>query len=170
MFEESEAIINKFKLIEKEHLIDYSDDIELIFVELPKFDKGLEELTNIKEQWIYFLKNAGSLEYIPKTLDKCIIHALNNANEANLTKEELEAQHKRKEFISIQKLAILKAKEDGLEEGIERGMKKGIELGMEQGVINSAIKMITKFKLSIEEVAKELNISIDELEKHLDRP
>ena len=37
-------------------------------------------------------------------------------------------QHKRKEFISIQKLAILKAKEDGLEKGLEKGLKEGKKL------------------------------------------
>jgi len=37
--------------------------------------------------------------------------ALENANEVNLSKEELESQHKRKEFISIQKLAIMKTDE-----------------------------------------------------------
>jgi len=50
------------------------------------------------------------------------------------------------------------------------GMERGVSQGISQGIISSAIKMITKFKLSIEEVAKELNISIDELRKHLDKP
>ncbi len=48
---------------------------------------------------------------------------------------------------------------------IERNRDKWVS----QGIINTAIKMITKFKLSIEEVATELNISIDELKKHLDK-
>jgi len=53
--------------------------------------------------------------------------------------------------------------------GMERGVTQGISQGISQGIIHSAIKMIEKFKLSIEEVAKELNISIDELKKHLDK-
>ncbi len=40
----------------------------------------------------------------------------------NSTVNRLETQHKRKEFISIQKLALLKAKDDGIEEGIEKGI------------------------------------------------
>ncbi len=46
-------------------------------------------------------------------------------------------------------------------------MEKGISQGISEGIITTAITMITKFKLSIEDVAKELNISIDELKKHL---
>ncbi len=125
MFEESESVVNKFKLIEKEQFINYSDDIELIFVELPKFKKEIDALENIKEQWIYFVQNAGSLEYIPNNLDETIKQALQNANEANLNKDELEAQHKRKEFISIQKLAVLKADEEGFEKGMEKGLEQG---------------------------------------------
>ena len=43
----------------------------------------------------------------------------------------------------------------------------GMERGVSQGVIKTAITMISKFKLSVEDVSKELNISIDELKKHL---
>ena len=124
MFENSSNVISSFKLLEKEQLTKYNDDIELIFVELPKFKKDIDSLSNIKEQWIYFIKNAGSLEYIPNNLDEEIKKALENVNEANMTKLELEAQHKRKEFISIQKLAVLKADEDGFEKGLEKGMEK----------------------------------------------
>jgi len=42
-------------------------------------------------------------------------------------------------------------------------MKKEIS----QGVIKTAATMIREFNLSVEEVSQKLNISIDELEKHL---
>ncbi|MFA6143940.1 MAG: Rpn family recombination-promoting nuclease/putative transposase [Sulfurimonas sp.] len=133
MFEDHQKIISNYKLVEKEEFISYNDDIELIFVELPKFKKELDELQDIKEQWIYFVKNAGSLEYIPNNIDNEIKKALNYVNEASMTKEELEAQHKRKEFISIQRLAIMKADEDGINKGIVIGMEKGKEEGREEG-------------------------------------
>ena len=131
---ENENIINRFKLLEKDTFINYSDDIELIFVELPKFKKDENQLNNIKDQWIYFIKNAGSLEYVPTNLDSKIKEALDTVNEANLSKDELEAQHKRKEFISIQKLAIMKAKDDGFDSGLEQGLEKGLEQGLKQGI------------------------------------
>ena len=120
MFEESTKVISNFKLLEKEEFIEYSDDIELIFIELPKFNKDETELKSISDEWIYFIKNAGSLEYIPKSLDKCVEKALKTVNEANMSKEELEAQHKRKEFISVQRSSIELAKEQGIEQGIEQ--------------------------------------------------
>lgn len=132
MFEDNQRVTNNFKLIEKEEFISYNDDIELIFVELPKFKKKLEELHDIKDQWIYFVKNAGSLEYIPNNIDDEIKKALNSVNEASMTKDELEAQQKRKEFISIQRLALQKADEDGFEKGMKKGIEKGIEKGKQE--------------------------------------
>jgi predicted transposase YdaD len=49
------------------------------------------------------------------------------------------------------------------------GEKRGEQRGEQKGVLRTAVMMIEKFKLSIEEVAKELNISIDELKKQLDK-
>ena len=125
MFNESNEVITNFKLLEKKQFIDYSDDIELIFIELPKFTKTEKELSSISEQWIYFIKNAGSLEYIPKNMNATVIQALQSVNEASMDKEELEVQHKRQEFISVQKSSIELAKEQGIEQGEN---KKAIEI------------------------------------------
>lgn len=133
MFEESSKVITNFKLLEKEEFISYSDDIELIFVELPKFNKSETQLTSISDEWIYFIKNAGNLNYIPKDINVCVAKALKTVNEANMSKEELEAQHKRKEFISVQKSSIDLAK--------ELGMAEGLEQGIEQGEINKATEI-----------------------------
>lgn len=149
MFKESQKYINRFKLLEKEEFIDYSDDIELIFIELPKFQKELSSLKNIQDQWIYFIKNAGSLEYIPTTFDNEIRDALDCVNEANLSKKELEIQHKRKEFISIQKLAVMKANEDGFSQGLEKGLEQGLEQGIEQGLEQGLEKGAKQEKLAI---------------------
>ncbi len=66
MFGDIDPVITYFRLIEKETLIKYSDDIELIFIELPKFTKKENELETIADKWIYFIKNAGSLNMCRK--------------------------------------------------------------------------------------------------------
>ncbi len=168
MFEENNNVINRFKLLEKNSFINYSDDIELIFVELPKFNKTEDELQDIKDQWLYFIKNAGSLEYIPQNLDTTIKKALDIVNEANLSKEELEAQHKRKEFISIQKLALMKATQDGIDLGIEKGIEKGIEQGIEQGIEKGILKVAQNAiaqGLDNQTIAKITNLDIETIQK-----
>jgi len=166
MFENTTNVTNHFKLIEKEEFINYNDDIELIFVELPKFKKELHQLKNIKDEWIYFLKNAGSLEYIPKDLNTNIKQALENVNEANLSKEELESQHKRKEFISIQKLAIMKADEDGFEKGLEKGMEKGLQEGAKAKQLEIA-KILLSQNVAMEIIIASTGLTLDEINQKL---
>lgn len=160
---ENENIINRFKLLEKETFINYSDDIELIFVELPKFMKKESELNTITEQWIYFIQNAGSLEYVPTNFDETIKKALNIVNEANLTLDELEAQHKRKEFISIQKLAIHKAETDALKQGIKQGIEQGIEQGKKEEKI-TIVKKLLAANVDIDTIILSTDLSKEEIE------
>jgi predicted transposase/invertase (TIGR01784 family) len=127
MFEDLKEIISTFKLLEKTNLINYSDDIQLVFIELPKFLKTDQELTNITDKWIYFVKNAGSLEYIPETLqnDQEIQQAFTIANTASLSRSELELQEKRHDFIRLQQGSIDLARSQGKKEGKQEGFQEG---------------------------------------------
>lgn len=134
MFPDSDTVINRFKLLEKATFLNYSDDIEMTFIELPKFNKSENELEDIRDQWIYFIKNAGSLDYIPSTFNPQVKKALTTVDEAGMSREELEAQYKRKEFISMQKLALQKAQKLGLKQGIEQGILKVAREMLKQGI------------------------------------
>jgi len=103
LFEGSHELISHFKLLEKKQFIEYSDDIELIFIELPKFNKTEAELATIQDKWLYFIKNAGDLDYVPHNLEQELEKAFSIANEANLSAEELELQHKKRDWVYIQK-------------------------------------------------------------------
>jgi predicted transposase/invertase (TIGR01784 family) len=138
LFDNSPELINNFKLLEKKQFIEYSDDIELIFIELPKFIKTEEELETIQDKWIYFIKNAGDLNYIPDNLEQELEKAFNVANEAGLSEEELELQHKKKDWIYIQKSSIELATKTGLQQGLEQGLEQGLQ----QGEVNAKTKMV----------------------------
>jgi len=127
MFEDTDKLITRFNLLEKEEFIAYKDDLELIFIELPKFKKEFAELQGIQEEWIWFIKNSGSLEYIPKNISKEVEQALEVINEAGLSEEELEIQYKKREFIAVQKGALTLANRQGKEQGIKQGIEQGIE-------------------------------------------
>lgn len=119
MFEEVEGYRSRFVLKEKDFLVDYAvQDLELVFVELPKFDKPLEALESLMEKWLFFLQNARSLDAVPDAMDEVpeIRQAFMLANQANLEPEELEDLEKREIFIHDQRNAILKAKRQGDEE------------------------------------------------------
>jgi predicted transposase/invertase (TIGR01784 family) len=117
LFEDA-ADTSRFLLLEKERFIQYRDDIELIFIELPKFLKQEAELRTLKDKWLYFVRNAGRLAVVPHALDEAPIReAFAIANTAGLTPEELEAQERRHDFIRLQRGARAKAFEEGQAEG-----------------------------------------------------
>lgn len=126
MFDDLPDWKSTFRLIEKQHLIEYKGDIELAFIELPKFTKTESELVDITDKWIYFIKHAGSLEYIPDSLASTaeLRHAFEVANEIGLTPEEHEAQWKRRDFIMLQRGSIALATQQGRIEGREEGRKQ----------------------------------------------
>lgn len=135
LFKDAPAqVLSRFKLMEKQRLVDYGDDIELVFVELPKFQFTAEQLDSVQQRWIFFVKNAGQLNFIPETLNTpSLRQAFDIINEAGMSAEELEAQHKRRDFIILQRDALAKARSDGEQAGLAKGMEIGVEQGIEQG-------------------------------------
>ncbi|MEQ8539378.1 MAG: Rpn family recombination-promoting nuclease/putative transposase [Coleofasciculus sp. D1-CHI-01] len=119
-----DEVISQFVFQEKTKKIElFDNELQLIFVELPKFNKALSELNSLTDKWIYFLKEAASLDSIPESLGEVseIELALNLANQANMTVEELEFVDRRGIMLQDEKGRIAYAKEEGKEEGREEG-------------------------------------------------
>ena len=106
-------VITDFILSERHQKIPYSEEMRLVFVELPKFDKKLRQLKGMADKWIYFVKHVGHFKSIPKTLanDKDINQALTIANAAMLTPDEFEIQQKKLTWLSDQKVNLVRAQQ-----------------------------------------------------------
>jgi predicted transposase/invertase (TIGR01784 family) len=158
MFSDNDEMINAFQLINKKTLTTYSHDIELIFIELKKFTKTQQECQGIQDDWIYFLKNAGDLTMIPKNLPQQVLSAYEVSNEAGMSKEELEMQYKKKEWISMQisafTLAQRKGKEQGRAEGKEEGRAEGIAKGKAEAVELFTTNLLKAGEMSDEKIAQ----------------
>ncbi|NER33074.1 MAG: Rpn family recombination-promoting nuclease/putative transposase [Oscillatoria sp. SIO1A7] len=117
LFKEYKKVISKFIFQEEEDKkLKYPDaELQLFFVELPKFKKTLAELESLSDKWIYFLKEAAKLDEIPAILGEVeeIEHALSIANQASMTEEELEAADRRSITLQDEKGRINYAKEEG---------------------------------------------------------
>ena len=97
MFPDSPDVMSRFVLKERSRLTNYpSCDIELIFAELPKFTLSLEQLSSVSDQWLYFIKNAPSLELVPTSMEIVpeLQQAFQIAKESNLDRAELEEMEK----------------------------------------------------------------------------
>jgi predicted transposase/invertase (TIGR01784 family) len=161
MFEHPD-MVSKFKLRDQSGR-DYSDDLELIFVELPKFTKQEADLansSNLLDKWCYFLRYAQSVSAVPKVLaqEPPIEHAFTIANRASLSEEELEMQEKREMFIQDQRGALEKATMDGE----ATGMKKGKEEGAHEKAIAIA-QNLKALGLGNEQIAQVTGLSLPEV-------
>ena len=129
MFPHSSKVISTFALREKEDMTSYSDDIELVFVELPKFKKSLEVLDSLSDKWIYFLSNANKLETVPTSMEQepAINHAFQVAQQSQLTRDELETLEQQAKILHDYQNSLAYAKQKAREEGKKEGKKEGKE-------------------------------------------
>jgi len=148
MFKDRAKVISHFRFKEVQDLFDYPEpEIDLFFVELPKFKKNLEQLETIADKWIYFIKNAPSLEIIPGKMGEVseINQAFEMANEANLSLAELEALEKREMVIEDQRNLIVR----GLQEGMR---KKALEIAQQLLDILDDQTIMQKTGLTLEDI------------------
>jgi predicted transposase/invertase (TIGR01784 family) len=153
-----------------------SDKLDMIFIELPKFTKQLEDLTTNTDRWLYILKNLEKLTSRPAEVQGKVFKRLFELAEIKrLTEEDMEAYKTSiLEYDSI-KTAIRLERMDGLEEGIGIGVEKGIGIGVERGIgigvekgkkieRQDLIKRLIRGGISIELVQSILNLPPNEIE------
>ena len=124
LFKTTDDAINKFVFQEETKKLECLDkELRLIFVELPKFKKTLSELQGLKDKWIYFLKEAASLDGIPESLGEVveIEQALNIANFINMSPEELEVVENRGIAMQDERGRIAYAEQLGVVKGETKG-------------------------------------------------
>ena len=142
-------------------------DFSFTFLELPKFNKEIEELSNMTEKWAYFFKHAAetSENELKQLIGEDIIieRAYEELNRFNwderelLTYDQADMQERVHYGTLEQKFdegfdkGILKGKSEGIQEGIQEGREKEKQSiarkMLEQGIEESAICFITGLSL-----------------------
>ncbi len=161
---DNEAYISRHLILNKDTLSHDLQDFEFTFIELNKFTKGLEELDTVLDKWMFFLKNATTLDFIPTQYE-----SIPEFNEAFLiatrykwNKEDMRiydwvAMKERDEENALRKAkdtALAKGLAEGLAEGIEKGLEKGLAEGIEKGLEKGLAEGIEKGKREGEKHAK----------------
>jgi len=127
-------------------------DMDFYFIELPKFDTPLANLTEITDKWIFFIKEAENLEIIPDNVDdEGLKAAYHGANKHSWTKEELDAYDY-----------------SAMREQDERGK---IELAEKKGEIKKEIELILEMDkegFTITQIAKVTKKTETEIKQTID--
>ncbi|MCC3583783.1 MAG: Rpn family recombination-promoting nuclease/putative transposase [Microcoleus sp. PH2017_29_MFU_D_A] len=163
MFPNQLEVISRFAFKETQRLFDYPDsEIELVFIELPKFKKELDQLTTLTDKWIYFVKNTSNLETVPDTMVAVpeIERAFQIANDTNLSQKDLDELQKQEFWIQDQQGAIDLAAQQALERGMERGMERG----KSELIVRNMRRLIGEISPDIQTQICELNLeNLDDL-------
>ena len=153
LFPERSSVISKYKLRAEDGDV-YSDDLELVFAELPKFENTEQQLDSIVEKWLFFLKHADDLSVIPETLSQVpeIKQAFDIANRAAWTKKELEEQERYEITIQDQRGAISLAEKKAEARGEIKGLSTVALNLLDSGMEIEQVAQLTG--LSPEQVAQ----------------
>ena len=132
-----------------------SDTLNFAFIELPKFNKPLDELETTLDKALYALKNMKNMTQMPKQYVNTVFELLfSTAKLAKLSKEEQkmidEAQKAKWDNYAIHKAAI----DSGLQQGLRQGLQQGLRQGLQQGLNVARQEMAKKMLLDNESVDK----------------
>jgi predicted transposase/invertase (TIGR01784 family) len=120
-------------------------DLDFNFIELPKFNKILQESQTLIEKWVYFIKNAENLSVIPEDLnDEGLISAYTEANQHTWKKEDLEAY----QYARMRETDEITREMFVLE-------KRNIEIA----------KKLIKRNLTNEEIAEDTGLTVEQIEQ-----
>ncbi|MGA1264158.1 MAG: Rpn family recombination-promoting nuclease/putative transposase, partial [Prochlorothrix sp.] len=97
LFPERDRPFSHYQLLDRDDGLPYGDDLELIFIELPKFRKSLAELETLADLWVFFLQKTAELDEVPAPLDQNpnLTSAFQIAETANLSPAEFELVERR---------------------------------------------------------------------------
>jgi predicted transposase/invertase (TIGR01784 family) len=147
-FGEGDKYNTHYLILEKETYEHLLTDIQFAFIQLPKFNLGIDELVTPIDKWTYFIKNATKLTFIPEfaQADEGLKTAFIAADKHNWTKEEWitydNTMIQARDVIQEKLFVIEKAEAIGLEKGRIKGKIEGKIEGNLEGKIEKEIELI----------------------------
>ena len=127
----------------------FFDKLTYIYLEMPKFVKGEDELETLFEKWLYAIRNMATLMERPRTLQEAVFTRLfEQAEIAKFNNQERinyeESLKDYRDMYSVMKTQLEKGREEGREEGIAIGIEKATlanaKAFIEQGIPKEVVQ------------------------------
>ena len=137
VFEEDKDQATKYrydvKLTDQETHRVFYDKLTFIYLEMPKFNKTVDELTTRFEKWLYVIRNLNRLDRVPDKLREQVFEKLFEAAEiARFTPEQVRSYEDSLKHYRDLKNSLDTAREEGREVGREEGREEGREAEREE--------------------------------------
>jgi predicted transposase/invertase (TIGR01784 family) len=132
-----DSFVHHIQLKDQENRVFY-DKLDYIYIELPKFNKTIEELETRFEKWLFLIKQLNHLHDLhPKFQEQIFKKVFTMAELAKYNPDErskyIESLNQYRDFKNV----VDYAREEGLQQGIEQGevkqLLKSIQSGLDKG-------------------------------------
>ena len=164
MFPEKKKYKSDHVILDKDSHENDLKGFSFTFLELPKFNKNINELNNIVEKWMYFFKNAKetSEKDLPKIIgqDEIIERAYEELNRCSWNEIEFRT-YEQEEKYEWSHRGVMAAQFD---EGLEKGREEGIKEGIKKEKRHTAKTMFLK-GIDVETIAEITGLSKEEIGK-----
>ena len=156
LFPQTDAIVNRFCLKEREQNFEFSDILELVFMEMPKLQEKAVSVMSPVEKWLYFLRYVQDEDKAEKIT--AIIKESEGLQMAYKVLSEVSADRTLRAKLRFQE----KAERDHLsqlayakEQGEELGVKKAARNMLAHGMPPQTVAEMTELTLAeVEALAK----------------
>src|SRR5690606_16930464 len=107
--------------------------LTFIYLEMPKFNKTVDELENRFDKWMYVIRNLNRLDRIPEKLRGQIFEKVFEVAEiAKFSPEQIRAYEDSLKYYRDLKASLDTSYEEGMEKGVEKGkFERSIEIAKE---------------------------------------
>jgi predicted transposase/invertase (TIGR01784 family) len=177
-FDKDDNAINQDSVVHRVQLKDQHNEVfyqklTFIYLEIPDFNKSLEQLETRLDKWLYFIKNLEDLQNIPELLkDDVFISAFETAKLANLNVVERENYEYSLKVLrdnyATMKTAVDEASTKAKAEGKAEGLLEGEAIGREAGKLESQLEIARKLKaagMTFQQIQMVTGLSSADLEK-----
>ena len=164
-----DSLRHEVKLVDVDDKHVFYDKLTFLYLEMPKFTKGEEELKTLYDKWLFVLHNLSRLMKRPATLQEHIFTRLfEQAEIARYTPEERQDYEDSlkvyRDMKNVLDTAELRGREKGRKEGRREGRKEGIEQGTFEERRKNA-KAMKALGLPLETIVKVTGMSADDIDK-----
>jgi len=157
----------RFTLRDLQYGVCLCDDLQIHLLQLPKFQRKLEEITTPLEHWLYIFQHGESMDpnQLPRQLSGASYHRAMKELEM-LTQDETERERyeSRLKAIRDERGMLLRGLEEGRAKGLAEGRAEGIRQGELIGQIRQTEKLLSRPISPHEQLA---SLSLDELRQRL---
>lgn len=164
-----DSLRHEVKLVDMDDKHVFYDKLTFLYLEMPKFTKGEEELKTLYDKWLFVLHNLSRLMKRPATLQERIFTRLfEQAEIARYTPEERQDYEDSLKVYRDMKNVLDTAELRGLEKGRKEGRREGRKEGIEQGTFEERRKNAKAMKalsLPLETIVKVTGMSADDIDK-----